>query len=366
MSGELQDATAYQHSWCLATGCYDFTIADSYGDGLCCGFLGAGTYVLRQDGQRLNDGRTATAFDFGESTQITVGGADCEINGGASDGGSSSFCFPGTALVQDPSRGPVAMQNLRIGDQVLVEGNKFETVYGFGHHMVHENVECLSISTTDPTQDEPLELTPNHMVFVYGTTTSGRRRKAMPASRLRIGHVLQTGRGNLVNVTRIQRVVRKGAYGPFTASGTIVVNGILSSTFATLQEDSETLLLLGRYSTGIPYQWIGRTFETPHCLVCSLAPGWCQEETYHEETGLSNWIHYPYQVMDWALLSNKKSDTFRPLQLLLVLAALGVFVMVWVSTSVVPLAVLLLLLLLLLQRGVVRVRQIKQHKRKTA
>lgn len=38
-------ATIFVEPWCLEEGCYDFTIFDSYGDGICCGF-GIGNYEI--------------------------------------------------------------------------------------------------------------------------------------------------------------------------------------------------------------------------------------------------------------------------------------------------------------------------------
>lgn len=43
--GELASSTAYVFEWDLAPGDYEFTINDSFGDGICCVF-GAGDYTL--------------------------------------------------------------------------------------------------------------------------------------------------------------------------------------------------------------------------------------------------------------------------------------------------------------------------------
>lgn len=60
----------YQHILCVDTGCYDFTIYDSYGDGICCGF-GNGSYNLQDDsGNDLADGGS---FGSSETTPFCVG-----------------------------------------------------------------------------------------------------------------------------------------------------------------------------------------------------------------------------------------------------------------------------------------------------
>ena len=52
-------------TFCLAGGCYNFTMQDSYGDGICCGIYGNGSFhVLGGDGALLIDGNG----DFTAST----------------------------------------------------------------------------------------------------------------------------------------------------------------------------------------------------------------------------------------------------------------------------------------------------------
>lgn len=57
---------------CLANGCYDFTLYDSYGDGICCGY-GNGSYTLTDDsnGTVLASGGQ---FDSSETTNFCVNG----------------------------------------------------------------------------------------------------------------------------------------------------------------------------------------------------------------------------------------------------------------------------------------------------
>ncbi len=78
---------------CIDSGCYDFTIYDSYGDGICCAY-GIGSYSLAEDGTVLASGgefgsSETTAFCTGQSsscddgiqngseTGVDCGGPDC-------------------------------------------------------------------------------------------------------------------------------------------------------------------------------------------------------------------------------------------------------------------------------------------------
>ena len=58
-------------TYCLADGCYDFTIYDSYGDGICCSW-GLGSYELVDD----NNNTLASGGQFGsvETTNFCLGG----------------------------------------------------------------------------------------------------------------------------------------------------------------------------------------------------------------------------------------------------------------------------------------------------
>ena len=57
-------------TFCLADGCYDFQINDSYGDGICCGY-GQGSYDISIGGQSVVSGG---AFTSSETTNFCVGG----------------------------------------------------------------------------------------------------------------------------------------------------------------------------------------------------------------------------------------------------------------------------------------------------
>ena len=59
-------ATEYVEQVCIDAGCYTFTIIDSFGDGVCCGF-GSGSYAVSTNGTDLASGgefATSEATDF--------------------------------------------------------------------------------------------------------------------------------------------------------------------------------------------------------------------------------------------------------------------------------------------------------------
>jgi hypothetical protein len=69
---------------------------------------------------------------------------------------------------------------------------------------------------------KPLELTPGHMLFL----ASGKL--PVPAHFVKVGDVLKTAEGPS-KVTVIRKIMRKGIANPLTLSGSIVVDGVVSS-----------------------------------------------------------------------------------------------------------------------------------------
>lgn len=225
----------------------------------------------------------------------------------------ASFCFPGTAECQVEGRGSVLMKDLKLGDKVLVQDGTYETVYSFGHYNPQEEkgryLQIATISTK-------LEMTGNHMVFIEGG-------RSVPASSVRIGDWLEMASGGASSyyeqVQRIKVVSREGAYAPFTASGTIIVNGVKASSFVAFQ-DSETLLI-GAIDTGVTYQFLAHTFELPHRQWCSyFASSSCTKETY-TDNGVSTWVNVPHKLTLWFLKQHSVVMT------MLFVPLLGVFVM---------------------------------------
>ena len=67
--GNQPNGSTVQVTGCLPDGCYDFTIFDSYGDGICCGY-GNGSYTVTSGGNTLASGG---AFGSSETTNFCFG-----------------------------------------------------------------------------------------------------------------------------------------------------------------------------------------------------------------------------------------------------------------------------------------------------
>ena len=104
-------ATSIQEVVCVGDGCFTFTIFDSFGDGLCCGY-GTGSYDLTVNGAVLTTGgeflsSEATEFCLGDGFGCTDATA-CNYDSAAiNDDGSCNFdcagCMDATACNYDAS-----------------------------------------------------------------------------------------------------------------------------------------------------------------------------------------------------------------------------------------------------------------------
>mmetsp|Transcript_31390 Transcript_31390/g.51815 ORF Transcript_31390/g.51815 Transcript_31390/m.51815 type:complete len:465 (-) Transcript_31390:130-1524(-) len=200
--------------------------------------------------------------------------------------GGFPACFSGETTVIVRDRGATLMKNLQLGDHVLVSGaedESYQSVYSFGHRTTLSSAEFIQLYPS------MLELSHNHMIFLEG-------KGAVPAVMVQLGDRLVGG----VAVTDIRKVTRRGLYAPFTPSGTIVVNGVLASSYVAFQDSP--VLMMGPVSTGLSYQWLAHTFQLPHRICCYHFAD-CEKERY-TNTGLSEWVYQPLGMILWFLNQN--------------------------------------------------------------
>lgn len=164
-------------------------------------------------------------------------------------GNITCFAPDATTLVLD--KGQVPMKNLHVGDKVLTSGGQYQPVYSMFH--VHKSqltlymqIHTAHSENTTLTGIRPLEITPNHMLFVKGY------KNPVPASQVQVGdyifivhpvaphsvknwhfHSALEDAMTLARVTNINKVIRNGLYNPLTPDGTIVVDGIAASAYGS-------------------------------------------------------------------------------------------------------------------------------------
>lgn len=213
-------------------------------------------------------------------------------------------------MVETKSKGLISIKDLKIGDVVAVGHNQYDMVYSFGHYQENVMAEYLVLN-------HGLEISPLHLILLRG-------RGFVPASTVSVGDYVsmmmtpgKDGSNTWERIESIQTKSAKGAYAPFTRSGTILVSNVLASCFVTMQAESSDLLVVagGLSTTGLGWHKIAHAFEFPHRMYCHLLD--CSAETYTDD-GLSSWLVVPFKMTVWIL---QKSETSIVMSLLLLVIA---------------------------------------------
>ncbi|KAI2495646.1 Hint (Hedgehog/Intein) domain N-terminal region [Fragilaria crotonensis] len=195
--------------------------------------------------------------DASSKSFVCYAAAVQECNAPTSSPSTTSTCFSGESLVTTGTNGEqVRLDKLQIGEHVLVDTDRFESVYSFGHRDPDRVVDYLEITTEARTT---LRLSADHMIWSSGSF--------VPAWHVKVGDALSDGpSGKPVAIVSIRNIRSKGAYAPFTPSGTIVADGVLASSFVSLTAD-DGLEIAGGIE--LSTQWMSRMFEFP-----SVGFGW--------------------------------------------------------------------------------------------
>jgi len=269
-----------------------------------------------------------------ESTCSASGGqwanscASCQCSGTATETGGGGTCFSESMTVEVLSNKAeqesmlVSMKDLRIGDRVKTTTGRYEAVYAFGHLHETKPTAFLSIQTTAPTA--PLEITGDHLIFVHG------KKSPVRADSIRVGDVLNhrpSVHTTTAIVTDISNVFRKGIYAPLTADGTIVVNEIVASTYATIsaKSTSENIEIAGWSFFGISQADAIHLTLSPLRILCSAngsASSICKE--LDNETKMNKYVAWGVGTIRWAETQNVV------LQLLMMVMGLLMGVFIWV------------------------------------
>mmetsp|Transcript_41556 Transcript_41556/g.58488 ORF Transcript_41556/g.58488 Transcript_41556/m.58488 type:complete len:679 (-) Transcript_41556:244-2280(-) len=224
----------------------------------------------------------------------------------APTGGFTMACFSGETIVQVEGRGPVHMKDLHVGDRVLGKDGQFEQIYSFGHRDENKSGEYLRLMPFG------LELSENHMVFIQN-------RGFIPAVMVQVGDLVSSGN----RVEAIQTVERKGLYAPFTLSGMIVVNGVLSSNFISFQNSD--VIKFGSWRSPFSYQWLSHSFLAIHRLwFC-----WMGQNDNMSEVGIASWLGLPCAIMNWFLVQHPV------IMLILFLPFVSLLMVFWVLETLV-------------------------------
>ena len=200
------------------------------------------------------------------------------------------LCFSGTSTVQVENVGSVAMKDLSVGARILTQSGSYEPVYAWGHKNPSKAADFLQFQT----KESKLEMTGGHLVFLEGKTNPVR------ADSIKVGDTLQ---GNNGKVETIKMVHREGVYTPLTPSGTVVVDGIVASSYISLQKNAnEFVELQGGYSSFMPFH-DGLHMAMSPFRMFTMGVSSSLGNVYNEE-GIPMYAAYAMKFAKWAEQQN--------------------------------------------------------------
>jgi len=212
--------------------------------------------------------------------------------------GDFFICFSSSSTAIVKGKGETTMDSIDVGDQVLTAMGDYEIIYSIDHrsktkltHFIQIDYSLLPLTTATITEDgdnssttknghnnkrqqqqqhknmKPLEITSKHMLFLVG------KENPIPANTVQIGDQIQT-LGGPGTVTDISTITKKGFYNFLTKSGSIVVNGILASTYSAKFSNHEyidvTLSGGGEYNMKqISHQDFFNRILVPYRYICT-------------------------------------------------------------------------------------------------
>lgn len=170
-----------------------------------------------------------------------------------------SFCFSEVATVAVKDKGHMQMNKLQVGDRIETVAG-YQPIYAFAHREETMYVEYLRLYTEG--SHVPLEISAEHLVYLSDQRNPVRADSVCPGDMLR-------GVSHDFTLSKVDRIYRNGLYAPLTADGTLVVDGIVSSCYVSLQKDAtEYIEFQGGVVSLLPQHTIIHMTLTPMRMIC--------------------------------------------------------------------------------------------------
>jgi len=162
----------------------------------------------------------------------------CIYNCDLDPGCFSEECFSSMSTVVEKSKGVMLLKDVKFGDSILASAGKFQPFLFSPHSNPSKPTHFLQIYTDDAV---PLEVTPGHMVFLYG------KNLPIQARNIKAGDIL-VGIDNVPKaVVKVSSVTRTGFYNALTKDATLYVDGLLASSNSALNEEGDELIQFGPF-----------------------------------------------------------------------------------------------------------------------
>jgi len=145
-------------------------------------------------------------------------------------------CFSGTSTVET-ERGKISIGNLRLGDNVLTytpgKGGHFTEFLGWLDRGANADGKFLKISTNSSS----IVLTGNHLIFRLSADVG---LESVFADQIEEGDKLLSLKGE-ETVVGVEAAREKGIWAPLTMEGTLLVDGLLASSYASFPHHASEL-----------------------------------------------------------------------------------------------------------------------------
>ncbi|XP_034534115.1 indian hedgehog B protein-like [Notolabrus celidotus] len=195
----------------------------------------------------------------------------CSVKSDHSVAAKSGGCFPGEASVMLEGGTHKSISDLLPGERVLASAGGGELVYSEVLTFLDRDPMTWKLFYTLQTEaGTSLSLTAAHLLFVTdgncseGTELAQGALRTVYASDAQPGQCVlvskgEAGPGRLSHITRVSVGGSKGAFAPLTQQGTLVVDGVVASCYAVL--DQHSLAHWAFSPLRLIYNWTGSTWS---------------------------------------------------------------------------------------------------------
>ncbi|CAB1340712.1 unnamed protein product [Coregonus sp. 'balchen'] len=168
----------------------------------------------------------------------------CSVKAENSVAAKSGGCFPGTASVTLKDGSRKAVKDLRVGDKVLAANSDGDLAYSDFIMFMDQDSSTRRVFYVIETKEttQKITLTAAHLLFVVNNSTDDlHSMSAVFASKVKPGQkvvVFDDLHNQLKSVTvgRIYMEEHEGSFAPMTVQGTIVVDQVLVSCYAVIED----------------------------------------------------------------------------------------------------------------------------------
>ncbi|CAJ1082053.1 sonic hedgehog protein A [Xyrichtys novacula] len=164
----------------------------------------------------------------------------CSVKAENSVAAKSGGCFPGSSTVTLQDGTEKAVRDLQKGDRVLAADDDGNPIYtDFIMFIDRDSTTRRLFYVIETDLGHRITLTAAHLLFVSQNSTEGERMSAVFASQVQPGQkvfVFDADRLEPVTVKRIYTQEHEGSFAPVTVQGTVVVDQVLASCYAVIED----------------------------------------------------------------------------------------------------------------------------------